>query len=453
MRTRDLTAIDEFEFTRDYIIRAAFVFEGQLDQGRLRQSLTTFITRHAPAFGSRVRKKADGNLEFYTPNAFDDTTLPFFWHSTDNLSRPLAADMKLATTDTASVDVQDIQDFSRVFIPTTERNSKDFIGNDRPMLSIYISLYKDYTAMLFAASHMLCDGSGLKLLFDGWQQMLNGDPVTPVTDEFVLPNIIEKGSTLLPVVSLGISKKLAILSNLLWSGIKYGKPTQRRIVISQDLLEKLRAKVQSVAEFYISRYDVVLAISARLCAIGRGSRSCDILVGSAADMRRRLGNNDNYIHNFFLTLSERMSTHQILKMSFVELVLHLKSFLRQFSEHPNELAKIFNLLESVKPSPGWLFPFDINMVVTHWGSFKFTQVNFNAAAYGGDKNPKLGKVVTFEPLMEWTTVTDAGVVTYDDGPNGHGGIILNHIMQKRNWDRVEAALSGLEMYIESLVDE
>ncbi|KAK9427305.1 hypothetical protein V1505DRAFT_424339 [Lipomyces doorenjongii] len=413
----------------------------------------TFIGTYAPGFGSRLRKKADGNLEFYTPNVFDDVTLPFFWFSNDKSSRPLIADMKLAMTNTVTVEIQGIQDFSRVFAPMAEKGSRDFIDKDRPMTSIYITRYEDYTAMLFAASHMLCDASGLKLLFDGWQKVLNGGTVMPLTDELVLPEVKEIGSAFLPAIQLNLVKKLSMLANFTWSRIKYGKGTVRRIVLSKDLLENLRAKVQSVANFPISRYDVVWAISVRLCAIGYGTASFDMLTGSAVDMRHRVGNNDYYMHNFFVPLSTRVSTHQVLEWSFAELVIRLKSFLRQFTEQPDELVKVFNLLESAKPNPCWLVPYDINMMVTHWGSFNFTHIDFNAAATGGETNSKLGKVVAFEPLMEEKTVSDAVVVVYHDGPNGHGGVVLNHAMHERNWARAKAALGNLEAYIESLIDE
>ncbi|KAK9364673.1 hypothetical protein V1509DRAFT_635642 [Lipomyces kononenkoae] len=458
-RSKELNAIDSFLFTQDFVIRLGFVFVGKLSESKLKNALTQVIQEHYPIYGCRLKKKAGGLFEYVIPKQYDEVTRPFEYECIDKSRKSLGADMDLSKFPTAktsdaeqSVILNDVPDYSKVFT-FKETGKGSYLNCERSMLGLYITKYSDYTALLFTASHMLCDAHGLRLLLTAWQDVLNNRPVMALKEELVLPKVEGKRLIHVPMKPLTTWNQIAIVAKIVWQMFRNGKPIPKRIILSKEKMEKIREGAQALTNKYtISRWDILLALSTKLSAVGRAGNEFDkMFVASIIGLRSRVKNCDNYPHNLWLNIPDKLSSNEISELSFYELIVRLKSFTAKVTNGPEELMKIVNTMEACKPRPVFRYPYNFLLVVTHWGSFKFLNLDLGAATEADEPNKATaGKVITFEPLMDMPTVTDSGYVLFDDGPFGQGGAMLNHVMFEHCWGTAERELNGIVSFIESI---
>ncbi|KAK9322286.1 hypothetical protein V1517DRAFT_308177 [Lipomyces orientalis] len=457
-KTRELSGLDLHTFSRDVVIKMAIIFVGALDEELLKKSLNDVITNHYPIFGSRLKSKSGGLFDYAIPAEFDENNRPFEWLTKDKSAQSISVDFdirKLFLTSSNNamaipIQMSGLNDYSRLFT-VQETSHKSYLNKNRSMVSIYCSKYSDYTAFLFAASHMLCDGHGLRLLLTAWEDALHGRPVTPIQTDYVVPPSQIIGSELCPIQPLSTWQMIRIAANVGWQILRNGKAVPKRLSFSLEFIESLRKKCQQMTKLPISKYDILCAIATKLSAVGRTGRDFDkMVVGTVANIRNRVAGNENYPHNFVMVICDTLSSNEISKMTFLELVVRLKSYSSKFTKGPNELLSMFNLMEKNKPQPCAPYPFDFALGVTHWGNFRFQSLDFSVAAC--DKNiDGAGLVKVFEPFMEISLITNVCVVLFDDGLLGSGRAILNLALFKSHWAKAEKELGGIENYLKRLI--
>ncbi|KAK9319045.1 hypothetical protein V1517DRAFT_76044 [Lipomyces orientalis] len=458
-RSKELNAFDSFLFAQEYVLRLAFIFTGKISELNMKNALTQVIQEHYPIYGCRLKKKAGGLFEYVIPKEYNEVTRPFEYECIDKSIKSLGADMDISkfptakTSDAAqSVILNDIPDYSKVFT-FKETGKKSYLNRERSMLGLYITKYSDYTAVLVTASHMLCDAHGLRLLLTAWQDVLNSRPVTALNEELVLPKFEGQKPIHVPMKPLTTWQQIAFVARFLWQMFRNGNPIPKRIIVSKEKMEKIREGAQALTNKYpISRWDILLALSTKLSAVGRAGNEFDkMFVSSVIGLRSRVKNCDNYPHNLLLNIPDKLSSKEIAELSFYELIVRLKSFTATMTNSSEELMKIVNTMEASKPRPVYRYPCNFILAATHWGSFKFLNLDLGAATEVAEPdNDKAGKVIAFDPLMDMSAVTDAAYVLFDDGPFGQGGAMLNHVMFEHCWGTAERELNGIVHFIESI---
>ncbi|KAK9799875.1 putative LysR family regulatory protein [Seiridium cardinale] len=169
-------------------------FDDILDGSKLRQALSDLLgTGTWRRLGGRLRRE-HGKLVLRVPENYDSQRPAFAWseerlYAGTSQFQPVS---RLPTTGVMSSAAQrpvvfDASDTIAEFAwpRNLPRSLDDFIGSDRPLVTIHLTAYTDATLLSIGWPHIMSDIMGLKNLMDAWALILAGKPdcVAPLCPE------------------------------------------------------------------------------------------------------------------------------------------------------------------------------------------------------------------------------------------------------------------------------
>ncbi|KAK9455929.1 hypothetical protein V1511DRAFT_510794 [Dipodascopsis uninucleata] len=454
----DTSCLDQYEFSKSYINKVVMIFEGRLDVERLRSSLENVIKGPLKVYGSRIKRTSEGQLRILIPEKFNESNPPFKWTIRDRSGCSISEEFSIPSYKSMGQDVITTPNFDvpRIFGNVTEYGPKYYINKPQPCVSMYITKYCDVTAVLFAVTHILCDGGGMSILLQAWQDELISISIKPVQMKWHLPEITDVGSRYMNMTVADRWYKFFAVSKTLIDYIRNGLPETRRFVFSAEYMERLRIKVMQDAKeenIRISRFDLLAGICAKLSSAAR-SKPTKYNVSSTMNLRYRLPGNERYARNFFLVLPYEIESEKLDSLSFSQFIIQRKKFVKRFMDDPEDLARHIAHQEFVNPKPLWMDLSGVNLINSDWSCFQFSKLDMSSAVLDeSDKTSNSGKVVFMEPILMPGFVTDKAIMNRLQGPYDQDQSAISLMLLKANWSKAEAALGGIEKYIKSLADD
>ncbi|KAL4801848.1 hypothetical protein BDV18DRAFT_164662 [Aspergillus unguis] len=290
----------------------SLVFDAVLDPSILRQSLEGLVQRPGwERLGGRLRKNANGNIEWHIPSQFTrERPAVFFSHvdhgipASDHASAsriPRPSPEKPAIVG----DPDDLEPLA--WEPGYKPNGiQDYLTSDQPVLGLRVNSFTDRTIATLQWQHVAFDALGMQYVIEGWQAMLLGkedDIPTPCdfrSDPF---EVFAKGTRSPEEKHVLADKKVGWGGILKW-GLGYGVDVllrakeNRMICIPEaywrpqldkalsELREEAVAKGEDPGKVFLTENDILTAWTLR-CVIGQSDISPDRTVAASIAMSLR----------------------------------------------------------------------------------------------------------------------------------------------------------------------
>ncbi|KAL6862087.1 hypothetical protein J3F83DRAFT_767708 [Trichoderma novae-zelandiae] len=176
---------DDTPFWKAVVLYSMFALDDVLDAEKLRGALEK-LAKHDGwnRLGARLRKNAQGKLEYHVPAEFTEERRALMYthtiHDTNAADHPIAS--KIPTPSSRPAVVGDPDDFRGLLYPDGGPGSlEDYLNRDIPQLGLHIVSFRDKTLVVIYWPHTLMDAMGKKALLDAWTLMLQGreDEIVP----------------------------------------------------------------------------------------------------------------------------------------------------------------------------------------------------------------------------------------------------------------------------------
>ncbi|GKT58047.1 hypothetical protein ColTof4_11974 [Colletotrichum tofieldiae] len=191
-------------YSRDAVLNVMWRFDHKLDASKLRGSLEKLLDRRDGwrRLGARVRLDSNGKLYWHVPAKYTEQRPAITYHHKrhNDISikqHPLASRLRSRSETTASsfspsssastpsdavrkcgpwmVEPGSGVDFSPLMRhPSDPTSFEDYLYQDKPMIGLQITTFKDATLVSLGFSHIMWDAMGLKDLLDAWSLTLQG---------------------------------------------------------------------------------------------------------------------------------------------------------------------------------------------------------------------------------------------------------------------------------------
>nr|POF13030.1 hypothetical protein CFP56_10178 [Quercus suber] len=387
--------IDDIKVHRDIINGWTLVFNDVLDADKLHNALAKLLTiGDWRKIGGRLRLKKSGALEIYVPRTFTaERPAVVFTHrqlgmsiNDHELAKNLPRATEFSSVQQGSVDFQAFA--SREKAPAT---LQDFLTQDMPQLSLYVTSFEDATLVALSFPHTLTDAMGQGALLRAWSAVLAGkdsdvppllgarndaicaalDSSNTVTEKFVLGS---KRLGMLGLFKLGLYFAAGILWNW-WMG----DVETRAIFLSQRTMDALRNQAVDEApqtsgsdKIFLSDGDVLTAWSARAVAASF-SYPRPVTVLQAMNVRYRLSSMSNALGVYIQNSNIYAFTILSASMAAKSLGYAASENRKQLAEQAKEdqvLAYLREVRQKSKPGQGTIIlpgPSDAAFVLmTNW---------------------------------------------------------------------------------------
>ncbi|RHZ55808.1 acetyltransferase sphE [Aspergillus thermomutatus] len=185
---------DDDHHTRGLSFDVTFRFDDILDHEKLQRALSRLLELGDwRKLGARIRRNAEGGLEYHVPQRFDDNR-PGFAYSTvtydtkvadhpqaSRLAQPhrLDAAGRPSVFNVTYTATPEFRSFIRT--PDFPDRLEGWLCSDSPQLGVRIIAFQDATLMTVSFLHSLMDMMGLNAVLDAWSAVLRGqeDEVKP----------------------------------------------------------------------------------------------------------------------------------------------------------------------------------------------------------------------------------------------------------------------------------
>ncbi|KAK1980433.1 hypothetical protein LZ30DRAFT_771504 [Colletotrichum cereale] len=191
-------------YSRDAVLNVMWRFDHKLDASKLRRSLERLLDRRDGwrRLGARVRSDSSGKLYWHVPEKYTEQRPAITYHHKrhNDISikqHPLASRLRskseteassfssLSSTPTSRDASRDCGpwmvesgsgvDFSPLMRqPGDPTCFEDYLYQDKPMIGLQITTFRDATLVSLGFSHIMWDAMGLRDLLDAWSLTLQG---------------------------------------------------------------------------------------------------------------------------------------------------------------------------------------------------------------------------------------------------------------------------------------
>ncbi|EPQ52427.1 hypothetical protein GLOTRDRAFT_140191 [Gloeophyllum trabeum ATCC 11539] len=177
-------AMDNFKFAQAFTGSYKFVINGSIDVSVLTTALDRLLAMgHWRKMGARIRKNAQGQLEWHIPRPFTPER-PAYRLTSATYASPSAAGLHIpaATHDAPSIqpDLGPTRLFLHASTPMTMDEFTD-PAHDRPCFNIHVTHFRDGSVACLGITfpHIFCDGIGIAQMLWTWLSLMR-DPNAPV---------------------------------------------------------------------------------------------------------------------------------------------------------------------------------------------------------------------------------------------------------------------------------
>ncbi|KAJ0124001.1 hypothetical protein J7T55_012474 [Diaporthe amygdali] len=172
---------DDTPLWKAFILYYVFVFDSVLDPEHLKNSLELLARRDGwKKFGARLRKNANGNLEYHFPETTDTEKSPrvvsytHVTHSTATAEHPIACHIPNQAIGRPSV-VADPDRLEGLFRPDgAPTKITDYLNKDIPQMGLHVVSFLDKTLVTVYFPHTLMDGMSMAPFLEAWILALQG---------------------------------------------------------------------------------------------------------------------------------------------------------------------------------------------------------------------------------------------------------------------------------------
>jgi hypothetical protein len=181
---------DDAPHWRAFILYTLFAYDEVLDAQHLADALARLVKRRGwERFGARLRRNAQGGLEYHVPAVWTDERPPCTFTHVQNATSisedPVARKLPLRHSSDVPQTVADPDEYLELMRPAAGSPSKldDYVRSDLPQIGLHIITYTDATLVSIYYPHTLMDAMGTHAFLNAWQLALAGrdnDIPTPI---------------------------------------------------------------------------------------------------------------------------------------------------------------------------------------------------------------------------------------------------------------------------------
>ncbi|KAL7905485.1 hypothetical protein GGI35DRAFT_488403 [Trichoderma velutinum] len=383
-----LHSIDDDEVFRSAVLDMTYLFSDVLDANNLHDSLWKLMTTgNWTKLGARLRKNADGKLEYHIPALFSKSRPPFaftYEHiAAKAQDHPIGSNIPSPTTRPSLVDTS--ADLQRLFrAPDTPTSIDEFLFSDRPQLLVRVVTFEDATLISVSWLHTFMDGMALRELYTHWIAVMEGreHDVQPL-----------HGFDFDPLITLGTEPKedslqprfphveektgLVCLPSHFVQGLKH-----------QALKELAVLDTEDSGSLFLSDGDVICAWwSQTLVGILKPSPHQLVAIRNSFSMRGCLSKDllpDDlpYIGNAIMGLYTILSVDDVLNKPLNFIASHIRKGIIQQTTREQIEAFVTLIKESRKETGKRPFFGDsatIQLMFSNFGKAKFFDIDFSSA--------------------------------------------------------------------------
>ncbi|KAK5993800.1 Transcriptional regulator calD [Cladobotryum mycophilum] len=399
---------DTSPFISDILVRCGLAFNDILDAEKLRQSLETLLKREGwNKLGGRLKSNGNGGVDYHIPADYTAESPPIeYLHAEYDMKmgdHPVASRLpRLAPqANLQPLMLDGYDDLVDLFSHDIKDRKLNFwLDKDRPLLSLYVTSFRDGTLVSLIWPHAVLDLMGLNSVVDAWLLVLQGrdaeiatpyggsDPFVPFMQSAKELHVL--ADTL--IQSFGfIFLVLRLMFNTFWGS------AQRRIIcvpapfvkrLRDSALKDLDSDANTYKPPFLSDSDLVTAWLTRtevsvsppnvknMVAVMNAHSERDALTEAGL-----LPKGTPYLSNAIGSLITLVNEQDILNNS----IGHLASWIRRSIIEQSTVGQVQAFMTTWLTSKTKYYPFfghwRMHMsVLTNWSKANWYEKNFSAAA-------------------------------------------------------------------------
>ncbi|KAK1243083.1 hypothetical protein MKX07_003711 [Trichoderma sp. CBMAI-0711] len=451
---------DDTPLWRTIILYSMFVFDDVLSPEKLRDSLEKLAKRDGwTRLGARMRKDAQGNLEYHIPAEFTEERRALSYthmaHDMDAADHPVAS--KIPAPSSRPAVVCDPDDFRGLLYPNGGPVSiDDYLSRDIPQLGLYIISFRDKTLVVIYWPHTLMDALGKKALLDAWTLMLqdrendivapqgrDGDPLADLGKYPTEPHkLASRRLSMFGLAQYGINNVLDL----------FRTQENRMLCVPGFFIENLRKeaiselKSEGAETPFLTEGDVLCAWWIKVATSHLPSNSQrTVVINNAYSLRKCLETDllpkgVPYVSNGTGFINVLLPVHHIFEKPLSYIAAATRSAIQELGTR-SQVEAFFAMWRG---SRGRIPPFFGNgsmhmITLSNWGKAKLFDLDFSAAVLRpGREGGKLGSP-TYIQNNQWGIVLPNGFPIM--GKDKDGNFWLSGYMNKGLWGRIEEQLA------------
>ncbi|KAF5005080.1 hypothetical protein FDECE_8497 [Fusarium decemcellulare] len=377
------------------------VFDDVLDPEKLRSSLEALVSKPTwRKLGGRLRKNAQGGLEYHIPVEFTAQRPAIGFSHVDHREvakddHPLASRLPKPSSRPAVVGDPD-ESIDLACRPGCPTSIDDYLYSDRPLLGLHVVSLKDATLVTLHWLHIACDALGMKALVGGWVLTMQGKEV-PAQQGYDYDPLAELGKH--PKEEHKLAHQRMTTGALLTYGLKngyslaFGKKECRMVCIPGAYLDKLRATAlkelaaAGVEIPFLTDNDVLIAWWTRI-ALSHLPQDSDrpVTVQLAMSLRRTLEKDllppaKPYISNCFGFTNLILSASDLKQKPVSDIASQMRTSLNEQSTRAQVEAYQAMVRDSVAPLPVFFGTGNTYQITySNWCKADLYGADFSAAA-------------------------------------------------------------------------
>ncbi|KAL7814937.1 hypothetical protein V8C44DRAFT_324877 [Trichoderma aethiopicum] len=451
---------DDTPLWRTIILYSMFVFDDVLSPEKLRDSLEKLAQRDGwTRLGARMRKNAQGNLEYHVPSEFTEERRALSYahraHDMNAADHPIASRIPAPSPKPAIV--CDPDDFRELLQPDGGPvNIDDYLNRDIPQLGLYVVSFRDKTLVVLYWPHTLMDALGKKALLDAWTLMLQGRE-----DEIISPH----GGDSDPLANLGKyptePHKLAFWRLSMVGLAQYGlnnvldlfrAQENRMVCVPGTFIDKLREEAigdlvaQGAENTFLTEGDVLCAWWTKVATSHLPSNSQRmVVINNAYSLRKCLETDllpkgSTYVSNGTGFINVLLPVHHIFEKPLSYIAAATRSAIQELGTR-SQVEAFFSLWRG---SSGRIPPFfgngNMHMItLSNWGKAKLFDLDFSAAVVQPCKEGGRSGSPIYIQNNQCGLVLPNGFPII--GKDKEGNFWLSGYMNKGLWGRIEEQLA------------
>ncbi|KAK9600384.1 hypothetical protein V6Z92_000467 [Aspergillus fumigatus] len=484
---------DDDHHTRGLSFDVTFRVDDILDPEKLRCALSRLLELGDwRKLGARIRRNAEGGLEYHVPQCFDDKR-PGFAYSTvaydmnvadhpqaSRLAQPhyLDAAGRPAVQDTTYTATPEFRSFIRT--PAFPDRLEGWLRSDSPQLGVRIITFLDATLVTVSFLHSLTDMMGLDAVLDAWSAVLRGredevksfvgfahDPLAGLTESKTEPlqKYVFADTLLLGWTWFWFALRYIVTIELFWQH----REEERVIFLPAKHLQQMRSKAMaeltarsahdSDTPLFVSEGDVLFAWWTRV-----------VLRAEKPDPSRTVNMRNTYccrsilaelghipsatcalVTNAVFATLTFLSVRQVLEepLGFTAFEIRKSLIQQRNAEQLQALDRIQRKTLDNAHHPA-LFgnPSMYTVMMSNWVKAKLFQVDFSAAVIRkgmatGKRSNQLGRPSCIQGTgTKGYATRNTGVVI---GKDAAGNFWLLYSLRKEIWPAVEQQLLSMSL--------
>jgi hypothetical protein len=483
------TLVDNTQGPRDIVLAWILHFNDVLDADKLHDALARLIeTGDWRKLGGRLRqgkgKGKNKRLELHVPRQFTkERPGVVYTHNVHDMKlRDHPAGRRIPSASTSPCVFPSVSDDNHTFStrPGAPTTTEDFLRQDIPQLSLYITSFTDATIVALSWHHAVIDAMAQRELLSAWSKSLAGHPIPPVLGARgdVLNDAVQsmdgnnREEYALDHQRLQGGKLVVAMLYYLWDKFQFRKNTSGMIFLPQkavtELLVRARKDLEQSAIIastvatekdvptpkdtppFISEGDVLVAWLTSMVSTSRGSRR-PLNILTPVDARTRLPGlidaRGIYLQNM-LAISQVLVPFDLGKGPLGHIALAHRHALQQQTTTGQLIAFFRTLSEFEKKGGGMLVcqpPSATTICITNWtkGDFVHTADFGPAVIRQGERDEtRTNPLGTLLYHHATSLANKRGMGLGIAGKDHQGNYWIGGALPPRTWRAIEHCFKG-----------